>query len=67
MRDRPAPQADSFELPPRHDAVLPRRQARNLAIQRVLDEFCTYVVHFSSFAFHASRLAWKSARVTPRS
>jgi hypothetical protein len=64
MHDRPAPQADGFELPPRHDAVLPRRQARDLAIQRVLDEFCTHVVHFSSLAGHAPRLAGKNARVT---
>jgi hypothetical protein len=67
MRDGSASHPHGFELPPRHDAVLLRRQARHLAIQRVLDEFCTYVVHFSSFAFHASRLAGKFVRVTPRS
>jgi hypothetical protein len=64
MRDRSPPQPDCFELAPRQDAMLPRRQTRELAVERVLDEFCTYVVHFSSFAGHAPRLAGKSARVT---
>jgi hypothetical protein len=66
MCDRSPPQPDCVELPPRHDAVLPRRQTRDPAVERVLDEFCTYVVHLSSFAGHAPRLAGKFARVTLR-
>jgi hypothetical protein len=66
MRHGPAPQPDRFELAPRNDAVLALRQLRDRAIRRVLDEFCTYVVHFSSLAEHGLSVAGKCARVTRR-